>query len=391
MAPYRPFRSALPVALLAATLLGGCSRGEAPPEPVRAVKVITVGESAMQSRNEFSGEVRARIESRLGFRVGGKITRRLAELGQHVKAGTLLAQLDPRDYRLAAEAARAQVAAATTNRDLAAADFKRYQALREQNFISGAELERRETTLKAAQAQLEQAQAQLAAQGNQADYTNLVADVSGVVTAVEAEVGQVVAAGTPVIRIAADGPRDVVFAVPEDKVGALRDGTAVTARQWASNVVHRGRIREVAASADPVTRTYTVKVALEGSDQPPLGATMTVVPQALGQAGAEVIKIPTSALRQDGPGSAVWVLDPATMTVRSQPVEVATADGNDAVIAAGLKPGMVVVAAGVHVLSPGQKVTIWREKTSSVAPLAREVPGRALAGAAQAATLPVQR
>ncbi|MDE2605359.1 MAG: efflux RND transporter periplasmic adaptor subunit [Burkholderiales bacterium] len=391
MAPYRPFRSALPVALLAATLLGGCSRGEAPPEPVRAVKVITVGESAMQSRNEFSGEVRARIESRLGFRVGGKITRRLAELGQHVKAGTLLAQLDPRDYRLAAEAARAQVAAATTNRDLAAADFKRYQTLREQNFISGAELERRETTLKAAQAQLEQAQAQLAAQGNQADYTNLVADVSGVVTAVEAEVGQVVAAGTPVIRIAADGPRDVVFAVPEDKVGALRDGTAVTARQWASNVVHRGRIREVAASADPVTRTYTVKVALEGSDQPPLGATMTVVPQALGQAGAEVIKIPTSALRQEGPGSAVWVLDPATMTVRSQPVEVATADGNDAVIAAGLKPGMVVVAAGVHVLSPGQKVTIWREKTSSVAPLAREVPGRALAGAAQAATLPVQR
>jgi membrane fusion protein, multidrug efflux system len=391
MAPNRPFRVVLPVALLAASLLAGCSRGEAPPEPVRAVKVITVGESAMQSRNEFSGEVRARIESRLGFRVGGKITRRLAELGQHVKAGALLAQLDPRDYRLAAEAARAQVAAAATNRDLAAADLKRYQTLREQNFISGAELERRETTLKAAQAQLEQAQAQLAAQGNQADYTNLVADVSGVVTAVEAEVGQVVAAGTPVIRIAADGPRDVVFAVPEDKVGALRDGTGVTARQWASNVAHQGRIREVAASADPVTRTYTVKVALEGSAQPPLGATMTVVPQALSHAGAEVIKIPTSALRQDGPGSAVWVLDPATLTVRLQPVEVATADGNDAVIAAGLKPGMVIVAAGVHVLAPGQKVTIWREKTSSVAPLAHEVPGRALAGTAQAATLPVQR
>src|SRR5262249_58370127 len=123
-----------------------------------------------------------------------------------VKAGEVLAQLDARDYQLAADAARAQTAAALTNRDLAAADFKRYKALRDQNFISSAELERRETTLKAAQAQLDQAQAQLASQGNQARYTTLVADVSGVITAVEAEVGQVVAAGTPAVRLAADRP-----------------------------------------------------------------------------------------------------------------------------------------------------------------------------------------
>jgi multidrug efflux system membrane fusion protein len=125
----------------------------------------------MQSTHEFSGEVKPRVESRLGFRVAGKITQRQAEVGQHVKAGTVLAQLDPQDYRLATDAARAQVAAASTNRDLAAADYKRYQTLREQNFISGAELERRESTLKAAQAQLEQAQAQLSSQGNQARYT----------------------------------------------------------------------------------------------------------------------------------------------------------------------------------------------------------------------------
>src|SRR6185369_9202380 len=134
-----------------------------------------------------------------------------AEVGQRVKPGDVLAQVDPRDYQLAADAARAQVNAALTNRDLAAADFKRYKALRDQNFISGAELERRETTLKAAQAQLEQAQAQLAAQGNQAGYANLVSDVSGVITAIEAEPGQVVQAGTTVVRIAQDGPRDVVF------------------------------------------------------------------------------------------------------------------------------------------------------------------------------------
>lgn len=368
--------------LLPVALLVGCSRSEAPPEPVRAVKVITVGAAPLQSQHEFSGEVRARVESRLGFRVGGKIVRRQVEVGQHVRAGTVLAQLDPQDFRLAADAARAQVAAATTNRDLAAADHKRYQTLREQNFISGAELERRETTLKAAQAQLDLARAQLATQGNQAGYTSLVADVSGVITAVEAEVGQVVGSGTPVVRIAADGPRDVAFAVPEDKVTALRTGSDVSVRPWAGNGVLRGRIREVAASADPVTRTYPVKVSLEAGTPPPLGATVAVLPQALSLAGTPVIKIPTSALRQDGRGSAVWVLDQATMTVKSQPVELATADGNDAVIASGLRPGMVIVSAGVHVLSAGQKVSIWRDKTSALPAVARQPAAQPVAGAA---------
>lgn len=375
-------------ASLSALLLAACSRGTPAPEPVRAVKVMTVSASGLQSRHEYSGEVRARVESRLGFRVGGKITRRAAEVGQHVKAGTVLAQLDPQDYRLAADAARAQLAAAATNRDLAAADFKRFQALREQNFISGAELERRESTLKAAQAQYEQAQAQLASQGNQARYTSLVADVSGVVTAVEAEVGQVVGSGTPVVRIAADGPRDVVFAVPEDQVLGVRPGTEVSVRLWAGNGALQGRIREVAASADPVTRTYPVKVSLEPRAQVPLGATVTVVPQAAREAGAQTaIKIPTSALRQEGQGSAVWVLERETMTVRSQPVQVATADGNDAVIAAGLQPGMQIVTAGVHVLAPGQKVTVWQEKASAAPAIATQQPATPAPGAAQAATI----
>ncbi len=358
----------LAAACAAGTLLSACGRKEAPPEPVRAVKVVTVGASSMQASQEFSGEVRPRVESRLGFRVGGKITKRQAEVGQQVRPGQLLAQLDPQDYRLAAEAARAQVAAATTNRDLAAADFQRYAALRAQNFISGAELERRESSLKAAQAQLEQAQAQLASQGNQARYTALVADVSGVVTAVDAEPGQVVAAGAPVVRIAQDGPRDVVFAVPEDKVAVLRPGGAVDVRAWASDATLPGRIREVAASADPVTRTFTVKVALDSARPPPLGATVTVRPHGLGQAGTPVIKLPTSALRQEGPGTAVWVLDTASMTVKSQPVQVATADGNEAVIASGLAPGMQVVAAGVHVLQPGQKVTLWQPPQAPAMP-----------------------
>lgn len=350
-----------------ALMLSACSKPAPAPEPIRAVKVITVGVDNFQSGQEFSGEVRARVESRMGFRVSGKIIRRNVELGQHVKAGQVLAQIDAQDYKLAADAARAQMVAAQTNRDLAAADFKRFEMLKAQNFISGAELERRQTALKAAQAQLEQAQAQLAAQGNQAGYASLVADVSGVVTAVEAEVGQVVSAGTPVLRIAQDGPRDVVFSVPEDKVAALKSGSEVAVRVWAANVTLNGRVREVAASADPVTRTYPVKVSLPAGEAPPLGSTVYVTPAALGHAGLQVIKLPTSALRQDGQTTAVWVLDTTTMTIKSQPIEIATADGNHAVVAAGLAPGMQVVAAGVHVLNPGQKVTIYQDKYAPAA------------------------
>ena len=381
-----PARFVLP--LLFAAVLAACAKSEAPPEPIRAVKVMTVGTSGLQTGAEFSGEVRPRIESRLGFRVAGKIIKRQAELGQHVKAGDVLAQLDPQDYRLAADAARAQVAAASTNRDLAAGDFKRYQALCDQNYISGAELERRETTLKAAPAQLEQAQAQLSSQGNQAKYTNLVADVSGVVTAIEAEPGQVVTAGSPVVRIAQDGARDVVFSVPEDKVVALKPGTDVALRLWAGNAPLAGKIREVAASADPVTRTYAVKVALESAQQPPLGATVTVFPQALSHTGVVAIKLPTSALRQEGKGTAVWVVDKSTMTVKAQPIEIASADGNEAIVAAGLRPGQLVVSAGVHVLSPGQKVTIWQERVTTPGLAAQQSAPTVAMGAAQAATLP---
>jgi multidrug efflux system membrane fusion protein len=334
---------------------------------------MEVGAGSYGTALEFAGEVKARVETRLGFRVAGKITRRQAEVGQHVQPGAVLAQLDPKDYQLAADAARAQSTAAQTNRDLAAADLKRYQGLRAQNFISEAELQRRESTYKAAQAQLEQAQAQVSSQGNQARYTSLVADVAGIVTAVEAEPGQVVSAGTPVVRIANDGARDVVFAVPEDRAQLVKPGSPVLIRSWSDNAPElQGTVREVAAAADAVTRTYTVKVAVDAAQAPPLGATVYAQPQALSQVGAQVLKLPTSALRREGQGSAVWVLDKASMTVRSQPVQVATADGNEAVIASGVAPGMLVVSAGVHVLSPGQKVTIYHDKYSKAAPAAGE-------------------
>lgn len=378
-----------------ALVLVGCSKPAPVEEPVRAVKVMTVGAQSMQAGLEFAGEVRARVESRLGFQVAGKVTRRLVEVGQRVQAGELLAQLDPQDYKLAAEAGQAQVALASTNRNLAAADFKRFKALKDQNFISGAELERRETTLVAAQAQLEQAQAQFSAQKNQAGYTRLLADGAGVVVSTDAEAGQVVAAGTPVVRVARDGARDVVFSVPEDKVALLKVGSPADVRAWSSSAVFKGVVREVAASADPVTRTFLVKLSLTGQDAPALGTTVTVVPRALDRGGVQVIKLPTTALRQDGPASAVWLLDPANMTVKLQTVQVATADGNEVVIASGLQPGMQVVAAGVHVLSPGQKVSIYKENGAPAlierAQAAPKLVAASNPGAAASASAPVAK
>jgi membrane fusion protein, multidrug efflux system len=195
----------------------------------------------------------------------------------------------------------------------------------------------------------------LSSQRNQTGYTKLVSDVAGVVLAADAEAGQVVAAGQPIVRIAQDGPRDVVFSVPEDKVALITSGSVVAVRSWSGGGNFSGSVREIAASADPVTRTFQIKVAVDGAASqsvPPLGATVYAVPQAFERKAVQIIKLPTSALKQDGKTSAVWVLDRPSMTIKSQPVVIATADGNEAVISSGLQPGMLVVSAGYKDPSP---------------------------------------
>jgi len=350
--------------LLPLLLLTACSKPPPAQEPLRAVKLVTVTLGAVDSSPELAGEVRARVESRLGFRVGGKLIRRQAEVGQRVRAGQVLAQLDAQDAGLATDAVRAQLQAAVTNRDLADADLKRFRELRAQNFISDAEIERRSATLKAANAQVDQVRAQLAAQGNQSAYANLVADAAGIVVAVDAEPGQVVSAGATVVRIAQDGPRDVVFAVAEDRLPDIAMGSSVQVRRWSEGSQYTARVRELAAIADPVTRTYQIKAAITGNGVPPLGSTVVVTPAGLSAKGAPAIKLPTSALKQDGKGSAVWVFDPATTSVRTQAVRILAADGNEVVVQDGLAPGMQVVVAGVHVLSEGQKVTVYKARTT---------------------------
>jgi RND family efflux transporter MFP subunit len=349
------------------TILLACSKSEAPPAPLRSVKLLTVSATDLAVGGEFSADVRARVESRLGFRVGGKLVQRPVEVGQRVAAGQLLALIDAQDYQLAAQAAQAQVSAAQSQRDLAAADFKRFEALTAQNFISGAELERREATLKSADAALNQAKAQAQAQGNQAGYARLTASHAGVITAIEAEAGQVVSAGQPIVRLAHDGPRDAVFAVSEQLALGLKIGQSMTATLLSTGQPLKGKIRELAASADPVTRTYAAKLALEASANLPLGATVNVHAAPMSGRPDQVIKLPTSALRQEGTGSAVWVLDEASMTVNLNPVQVATVDGNQVVISGGLQAGQKVVSAGVHVLAPGQKVTVYVDPAAKAA------------------------
>ena len=359
-------------AFLLFVALSGCSEHVAAPEPVRAVRVLTVADGTITESQEYAAELLPQAESRLGFRVGGKVVRRTVQVGQHVKAGQLLAQLDAMDYRLAADASKAQVASAQANLDLASAEFKRYTGLREQNFISAAELERREANYKAALFQLQQTQAQAASQGNQTGYTSLIADVSGVVTAVDMELGQVVGAATPVVRVAQDGPRDAVFAVPEDKVGAIQIGMSADVRVWASGAVLAGVVREIAPSADPVTRTFTVKVALKGADVPALGTTVSVLPRRLASASKDGIKLPTSALYGSGEKAAVWVLDGATMTVKKMAVTLGEVQGNEVLITSGVKAGDQVITAGVHVLTDGQKVAVYQPKDPAVASVTKK-------------------
>jgi multidrug efflux system membrane fusion protein len=344
-----------------AVVLGACSKPAAVPEPVRAVRTLTVGVGQTGGAVDYAAEVRARVESRLAFRVAGKMISRAAALGDTVRAGQVLARLDPLDLQLGQEAARSAVQSARVNHEQALADFKRFKDLRDQGFISAAELERRDNALKAAQAQLEQAQAQAGVQVNQARYSTLVADVGGVVTAVEAEPGAVLTIGSVVLRLAQDGPRDVVFSVPEDQVGAIRamqgHSGALQVRLWGAEATPLpAAVREVAAAADPATRTFLVKADL-GKAVARLGQTATVsvaLPPVPG-----VVKLPLAAVFEQQGKSNVWLLDKTTMTVRAQPIAVGGAEGNQILVAGGLVPGQFVVSAGVHVLTPGQKVVLY--------------------------------
>lgn len=336
--------------------LAGCGRDAPRAEDIRPVRAVKIGSSQVDSASTFSGEVRPRVESRLGFRVGGKIVERRVDVGSVVRRGQVLMRLDPQDLRLAASQARAALRAAQTNRDLAQAEFKRYADLRSQNFVSQAVLDARRAAYQAAQANVDAAQAALRGHANQASYSALVSDIDGVVTAVEAEAGQVVAPGTPVVRVARTGEKEVVIGVPEGRVEAIRRSGDVTVRLWAEpGRAIRGRIREISPVADPLTRTYAVKVALPDAPQA-AGLGMTASVQFAARSDTPQVRLPLSALLQKGEGTAVWLVEQGR--ARLVPVAIAGVSGNELLVSSGVRPGQTVVTAGVHQLKEGQKVRI---------------------------------
>jgi RND family efflux transporter MFP subunit len=349
-------------ALLAVTsalaLLSACSKPAEKAEDVRPVRAMVLAASDIDVNAEFSGEVRARVESRLGFRVGGKIVARKVDVGTLVKHGQVLMQLDPQDLKLSEAQALAGLRSAETNRDLARSELKRYQELRSKNFVSQAVLDAKDSTFKSAQANVDAAQAAYRGQSNQAGYASLLSDVDGVVTAVDAEVGQVVAPGTPVVRVAKAGEKEVVIGIPEDKVDVLRRVPDVQVRLWANpKDPVAGKIREISPVADPSTRTYAVKVSIPDSlAEAKLG--MTAVVQFSSRSATPQIKVPLTALYYEKKVTSVWVVEGGI--VKLVPVAVVGTAGNDIVLG-GVKPGQTVVTAGVNLLKPGQKVKILGE------------------------------
>lgn len=370
-------------AAVMAALLAACSKPVEKKEDIRPVRAIVLSSSTVGVNAEFAGEVRARVESRLGFRVGGKITSRKVDAGTVVKKGQVLMQLDPQDLQLSQAQAKANLRAAETGRDLAKAELKRYQELRVKNFVSQAVLDAKQSAFSSAQSSVDAAQAAYFGQSNQAGYATLVSDVDGVVTAVDAEVGQVVAPGTPVVRVARMGEKEIVIGLPEDKVEQLRKLTDVTVRLWANkDVAIPGKVREVSPVADPSTRTYAVKVSIpDTAADVKLG--MTAMVQFASTMATPQIKVPLTALYHEKNTTSVWVVDKGV--VRMAPVAVVGTSGNDVVLGGGVTVGQTVVTAGVNLIKPGQKVSILPPDTSSSDSLPAAAPAPAPASSSAAA------
>ena len=353
---------ALSASTLLCLVLASCSRPVEKVEEIRPVRAMVVAAGTGKTIIELAGEIQPRYESQLGFRVGGKLIARKVEVGTLVKRGQVLMQLDPLDLQLAQSQAKAAVSATESTLALAKADLDRYRELRQKNFVSQALLDAKEAAYKSAIASHEQANAGLKVQANQSSYSTLYADADGVITAVQAEVGQVVAAGTPVVKLARTAEKEVRVSIPEDQIEVLRQVTDLAVKTWAnSNVAISGRLRELSPIADPATRTYTAKISLpRAGPEIRLGMTATVqfaVPALPG------IHLPMTALVNSKEGTAVWVVESGV--VKLVPVQVASATGTDVLIAQGLSAGQSVVTAGVNQLRPGQKVSLLGQELSA--------------------------
>lgn len=329
------------------SVLAGCGKESAqaakagPAQIERPALTQVVGAVSGDGSNTYSGEVRARHESQLGFRVGGKIIERLVDAGTRVKAGQALMRLDPGDTGLQSGSADAQYR-------LAEADAKRYRELRDKGFVSQSALDNKEAALKAAAAQAGLAR-------NQSAYTTLRADHAGVIAATLAEVGQVVTVGQPVLRFAPDGEREVAIAIPEAQLSSLKLGAAAEVTLLADGASQlTGRLSELAPAADPASRTYPARVTLTQSG-PDVALGMTARVHFRTSEKNAGLLIPLTAIFQQGEQAAVWIVA-ADRSISLRPVQVAAYRDDGAVIASGLAAGERIVSNGVHRLAAGEKI-----------------------------------
>jgi RND family efflux transporter MFP subunit len=323
----------------------------------RLVRTFTVI-SASGYVAEFTGVIHARTESNLGFRVPGKITEKLVKDGDHVKRGQALMRLDPTDLQLAATAARESVEAARAQNKRALADELRLRELVAMKAVSVQEYDQAKSSADATTAQLNAAVAYSAQLVNQVGYAVLKAEADGVIMETPADVGQVVGAGTVVIRLAHDGAREAVVNLPEG--AAMAKSTAVANLYADPGQSFPAQLRELSAMADPLTRTYQARYKLGSSgENAPLGATVTVRPDGEEKDGAvQQYEIPIGAIYDGGAGPSVWVINPETSTLSRQAVEVVKLGSETALISKGLKPGQHILALGVHLAKEGEHVKI---------------------------------
>ena len=355
---FRPWRGVL-LSLMVATTLAACNEQTDVAEPApRPVRTVTLEKSEAGVPVVLTGRIEALDEASLGFRLSGRMIERTVNAGDRVKAGQLLGRLEALNELNALTAAKANVAAAQAKLTQVRNHFERQETLLAQGWTTRANFDQAERELRTAEAQLDASEAQLKAAHDQVDFTELKADADGVVTAVGAEPGEVVQAGQMIVRLARQGGRDAIFDVPAQVLRTAPTDRAVDVHLADDpSVTATGRVREVSPQADPVTRTFQVKVGL--TDPPEamrLGATVTGTLQT---DAVPMIEIPSSALTEFNGHPAVWIVDPSDADGRRSATSMSCASTQPTVtVSQGLDAGDVVVTAGVQALRPGQKVRL---------------------------------
>jgi RND family efflux transporter MFP subunit len=352
---FSHFALLLIVAGLAVSLTAcGKKRDLDPRTEPELVRVVRIGSSS-GADPAFTGVVSARVQSNLGFRVPGKITSRLVDTGQFVRAGQPLMTIDRTDYVHAITARTETVTAAKAKAVQAAADEARYRGLVKTGAVSASTYDQIKAASDAAQAELAAATAQEQVARDEGGYSQLVADADGIVVETLAEPGQVVMAGQTVVKLAHSGPREAAVNLPETLRPAI--GSTAYATLYGSTTRIPVRLRQLSGAADAQTRTFEARYVLEGdAANAPLGATVTV--HLSGDVGADTLQVPIASVLDRGKGPGIWLLNPSTSTVSFQPVQVRRMDEELATISGNVHPGQQVVAVGVHLLRDGERVRV---------------------------------